>query len=113
MAQGPSDWSSPQFKSPGFKVNPSRTTRFMAVSGDLGQRGVGFEETLELAPAGWVAEFAQGLGLDLADALAGDFVLPAHLLQGAREAVVQAVAEFQDPALALVQPVEHLDRKSV
>src|ERR1035437_4503807 len=107
MAHGPRDWRSSQLRSPGFRVKPSRTTRFMTASSDLGQHG-GFEEALELAPAGRVAEFAQGLGLDLADALACDFILPAALLQGAREAFVQAVAEFQDPALALGQAVEHL-----
>ena len=35
-----------------------------------------------LRPAG-VAELAQGLGFDLADALAGDVELLAHLFQGA------------------------------
>src|ERR1019366_5382879 len=106
MGQGPRDWSSSQLKSPGFKVKPSSTTRFMTVSSDLGQRRV-LEEALEFAPAGWVAEFAQGFGLDLADAFARDFVLSAHFLQGAREAVVQAVAEFQDPPLALGEALQH------
>ena len=69
--------------------------------------GGGFEEALQFAPAGRVAEFAQGLGLDLADALARDFVLVADLLQRAREAVVEAIAEFQDPALALRQAIKH------
>src|ERR1019366_4235099 len=97
MGQGPRDWSSSQLKSPGFKVKPSSTTRFMTVSSDLGQRRV-LEEALEFAP---------GFGLDLADAFARDFVLSAHFLQGAREAVVQAVAEFQDPALALGEAMQH------
>src|ERR1022692_4134836 len=107
MVQWPRVLSSSQLRSPGFKVNPSRTTMFMTESRALGDR-CRFEETLEFAPAGRVAQFAQGLGLDLADAFAGDLVLVADLLQRARVAVVQPVAELQDSALALRQAVEHL-----
>src|ERR1019366_8357567 len=107
MAQGPRDWSSCQSRSPGFKVNPSRTTMFMVASGDFGDKSR-FEEAFEFVPAGRVAEFAEGFGLDLADALAGDLVLVADFLERARVAVVQAVTEFQNPALALRQAAEDL-----
>jgi hypothetical protein len=52
---------------------------------------------------GGMAHFAQRLGFDLADALAGDVELAAHFLQRARVAVAQAEAQFQDLALALVR----------
>src|ERR1019366_3945552 len=107
MAQGPRDWSSAQLRSPGFKVNPSRTTMFMTGSRDFGHLGR-FEEAFEFVSAGRVAEFAEGFGLDLADALAGDLVLVADFLQCARVAVDQTVTEFQNPALALRQAAEDL-----
>src|ERR1035441_3173460 len=106
MVPWPSALSPSQLRSPGFKVNPSRTTMFMTESRALGDR-CRFEEALEFAPAGRVAQFAQGLGLDLADAFAGDLVLLADLLQRARIAVIQAIAELQDSALALRQAIEH------
>src|ERR1035438_8384534 len=68
IAQGPRDLSSSQLRSPGLRVNPSRTTMFMTASGHAADGG-GFEEAIEFALAARVAEFAQGLGLDLADAL--------------------------------------------
>ena len=46
-----------------------------------------------LGPAG-VAELAEGFGFDLADALAGDVELLAHLFQGAGAAVLDAEAEL-------------------
>ena len=107
MAQGPRDWSSAQSRSPGFKVNASRTAMCMAASDDFGHNGR-FKEAFEFDAAGRVAEFAEGFGLDLADALAGDLVLVADFLERARETVVQAVAEFQDAALALREAVEDL-----
>ena len=45
------------------------------------------EEAVQLMDAGGVSHLAQGLGLDLPDAFAGDPVLPADLLQRARIAV--------------------------
>ena len=50
-----------------------------------------------------MAQFAQDLGLDLADALAGDFELVGHFFERALFAVGQAVAQFDDAALAVVQ----------
>src|SRR5688572_18181061 len=43
----------------------------------------GFEEALQLADAGGVAHFAEGLGFDLADALAGDLELFADFFERA------------------------------
>jgi hypothetical protein len=62
--------------------------------------GVEFEEALELADAGGMAHFAEGLGFDLADALAGDVELAADFLEGAGIAVAKAEAEFEDAAFA-------------
>ena len=68
-----------------------RTRRARSTSSQPPAQGL-FEEVLELFAAGGVAELAQGLGFDLADALPGNVELPAHLLQGAGLAVVQAEA---------------------
>ena len=48
------------------------------------------------------------LALDLADALAGDTELAAHLLQRARMTVLQAETEADNLALALGQALQHL-----
>src|SRR3954471_21240696 len=48
------------------------------------------QEILEALGAGGVAELAERLRLDLADALARDAELPAHLFERHRVAVVQA-----------------------
>ena len=58
---------------------------------------------MELADAGGVAHFAQGLGFDLADAFAGDLELPPHLFERAGLAVAKAEAQFQDFLLPVVQ----------
>ena len=52
------------------------------------------QESLELPGADGVLELADGLGLDLADALAGDLEDPPDLLQGVGVAVTYAVAEL-------------------
>ena len=44
-----------------------------------------------------MAEFAEGLGFDLPDALSGHVELPAHLLEGAGFTVVEAVPKPQHP----------------
>lgn len=61
----------------------------------------------QLVRVGVVAEFAEGLGLDLADAFAGDAEEAAYLLQGAGAAVGQAVAELDDLAFAFAESGEH------
>jgi hypothetical protein len=55
----------------------------------------------ELLAAGGVAQLGEGLGLDLADALAGHAELAADLLQGAGVAVGEAEAELDDLLLPL------------
>jgi hypothetical protein len=57
-----------------------------------------------------VLELADGLGLDLADALAGDLEDPADLLERVGVAVADAVAELDDLALAEGQRVEDVAR---
>src|SRR6478736_3652555 len=66
-----------------------------------------FEVVLELAAAGWVAQLAQRLGLDLADPLAGDVDLLAHLLEGPGTPVLEAEAELEHASLTTGQRVEH------
>src|SRR5713226_1934570 len=63
---------------------------------------------LQLAAAAGMAQFAQGLGLNLTDALAGDVELFAHFLQRAAAAIVQAEAQLQHFALALGQAIQHI-----
>jgi hypothetical protein len=63
--------------------------------------GLGAEEARELAGTHRVLELADGLGLDLADALAGDLEDPAYLLERVGVAVADAVAELDDLALAV------------
>src|SRR6202008_2778624 len=53
-------------------------------------------------------QLADRLGLDLADALAGDFENPAHFFEGVSVAVAQAVAKLDNLALAVGQSLEHL-----
>ena len=64
-----------------------------AASGDA-------EESAELANPCRVAQLAQSLGLDLADALAGDLELLSDLFESASRAVNQAKALLQHLALA-------------
>src|ERR1044072_3208138 len=64
------------------------------------------QEGLELARAGRMAQLAQGLGLDLADALAGDREVLAHLFQGVLAAVAQAEAHLDDLLLARGEGLE-------
>jgi len=50
-----------------------------------------------------MAQFLQRLGFDLANPFARDAELLAHLFQGAWPAILQAVAQFQNEALASAQ----------
>ena len=68
----------------------------------------GFEEPFELPDTRGVAHFAEGLGLDLADAFAGDLELPADLLERAAVAVHESEALFEDLTLALGEGREHV-----
>ena len=53
-----------------------------------------------------VAQLRHGPGLDLADALTGEVEVLAHLFEGAGLAPVEAEAQLQDLALALVERAE-------
>src|SRR5579875_179251 len=63
---------------------------------------------LQLAAAAWMAQLAQSFGLDLANALAGDVELFAHLFQRAAAPIIQAEAQLQHFALALGQAIQHI-----
>src|SRR5438874_2305454 len=54
---------------------------------------------LELAASGWVAQLAQRLGLDLADALTGDVEFLADLLERPGAAVFKPEPELEHPPL--------------
>src|SRR5262245_49776989 len=68
----------------------------------------GLEEAPELLGARRVAELAQRLGLDLADALAGDGEVLANLLERVLAAVRQPEAKAQHLFLSRRQRVQHL-----
>ena len=53
------------------------------------------------------ADFAKALGFNLADSLASDLQLLANFFQGARAAVRQPKAQFQDRSLSRGQGREH------
>src|SRR4051794_27827101 len=59
-----------------------------------------FDERLEALGAGGVAQLAQGLGFDLADALAGDLEVLADLLERVIRLLADAEAHAQDLLLA-------------
>src|SRR5205814_6546547 len=61
---------------------------------------------LELAAPGWVAQLAQRLGLDLADALTGDVEFLADLLERPGAAVFKPEPELEHPPLAAGQGIE-------
>src|SRR5262245_44659705 len=66
----------------------------------------GVEEPFELPAADRVLEFADGLGLDLPDPLAGDLEDAADLFEGVGVPVAEAVAELDDFPLAVSQRLE-------
>jgi hypothetical protein len=77
-----------------------RLSRFERSGGlELISRGE-FEEGAELAQAGGVPQLAQGLGFDLADALAGEGEHLAHFLKRVLAAVFQPEAYLDDLFLA-------------
>src|SRR5579863_5337469 len=55
-----------------------------------------------------MAQLAQGLCLDLANALASDVELLAYLFESATATIIKAEAQLQDFALALGQAVQHI-----
>src|SRR5712691_4481516 len=61
------------------------------------------EKCLELAGARGLAQLAQGLGFDLANALAGDRERAANLLQRVLRAVLQTKAHLHDLLFARVR----------
>ena len=66
------------------------------------------DEGLQLAAAAGVAQLAQGLGFDLADALAGDLEALADLFEGVLGAVFEAEAHLDDALFARGQGAQHL-----
>src|SRR4051794_36558950 len=67
-----------------------------------------FQIVSQLLGAAGVAQLAERLRLDLADALAGDPELPPDLLQRALAAVVQAEAELEHATLTAGERVQHV-----
>src|SRR5918999_123352 len=65
------------------------------------------EHVLELRRGAWVAELAEGLGLDLPDALAREVELLADLLQGARLPRDEPETQRQHPSLTLGEKAEN------
>src|SRR3546814_14701077 len=59
-----------------------------------------------------VAELRHGTGFDLADALAGEVEVLPDLFEGAGLATVEAEAQLQDLALAVVEGGEEIGRAS-
>ena len=70
------------------------------------KRDKSIQKALQMAGAAGMAELAEGLGLDLADTLAGDVELLTHLLKSAGAAVVETEAELDDVLLAGSQGVK-------
>src|SRR5438093_504697 len=66
------------------------------------------EECFELARARGLAQLAQGLGFDLANALAGDGKRASNLLQRVLRAVLQAKAHLRNLLLAWGEGAQHL-----
>src|SRR5262245_48969986 len=66
------------------------------------------DKSLQLAGPHRVLKLADGLGLDLADALARDLEDPADLFEGVCVPVADAVAELDDLTLAVSERAEHL-----
>src|SRR4051794_36552660 len=66
------------------------------------------QEPFELPRPDRVLELADRLGLDLPHALAGDLEDAADFLERVRVPVADAVAEFDDLALAVGEGLEHL-----
>ena len=69
---------------------------------------ISIQEIPQFLAAAGVAELAQGLGFDLADAFTGDVELLADLLQRAGAAILQAEAQAQDLFLTRGQGLEHV-----
>ena len=67
-----------------------------------------FQVVFELAAAARMAQLAQRLRLDLADALAGHFELFADFFERAAAAIVQPEAQAQHLSLALGQAAERV-----
>jgi hypothetical protein len=64
------------------------------------------QEVAGAGVAAGVAQLGHGAGFDLADALAGEVEVLTDLFEGAGLAAVEAEAEAQDLALALVEGAE-------
>ena len=76
--------------------------------GEAGRAASEVDEALQLLGAAGVAQLAQGLGLDLADALAGDVEVLAHLLKGVVGLAADAEAHPQHLLLTRRQGTQDL-----
>ena len=72
-------------------------------------RSSSVQKILELLAAGGVAQLAQRLRLDLADALTGDIELLADLLKRAGTAVLDAEAQLEHLLLTRGERAQHHD----
>src|SRR5579872_1232994 len=96
--RGPPPQPSP--RSAGGGRSAARPSPRGAGGGREASAGTGLEEAFEHPRADRVLELPHGLGLDLADALAGDLEDPTDLLERVGVAVADAVTELDDLALA-------------
>src|SRR5437867_665519 len=94
-------------------MNADRTGRFICVH--LRSSAAKFlrsivEKSSQAVTAAGMAQFAQGLGFDLADALAGDGEVLADLLECVLAAVVEAEPHLDDLLLARRESLQDLRR---
>src|SRR5579875_3034871 len=82
------------------------TTKIAQQAGGLWRRAV-FEEIAEAMTAAGMAKLAQGLGFDLADALARDGEVLPDLFEGVLAAVLQAEAHLDDLLFARAECFEY------
>lgn len=67
-----------------------------------------FQEVFELLAAAGVTQFAQRLGLDLADTFTGYIKLFSYLFQGAAAAILQTEAQLEHLLLSRGEGGQHI-----
>src|SRR5262249_19756979 len=88
------------------RIDKKTAGRPRATGGRLTGSAGALEEPLELPAPDGMLEVPHGLGLDLADPLAGHLEDPADLFERIGVAVAEAVAELDDLALAVGEGLE-------